>query len=98
MALSPKSNSGEASIDKALQDIDRGLTPKIPNHLINVANFEEKEPYKYPHDYQDALVYQQYMPKELMDRVYFEGKGASKYEQALMDRNKMIKKVLKKEK
>ncbi len=97
MALSPKSNSYGA-IDEALKDIDRGLTPKIPNHLINVANFEVKEPYKYPHDYENALVYQQYMPTELLDKVYFKGKGASKYEQALMDRNKEIKKILKKEK
>ena len=98
MALSPKSNSGEASIDAALADIDRGLTPKIPNHLINVANFEDKTPYKYPHDYDNALVYQQYMPDELLDKVYFTGKATSKYEQALIDRNKAIKKVLKKEK
>jgi putative ATPase len=98
MALSPKSNSGEASIDAALADIDRGLTPKIPNHLINVANYEDKEPYKYPHDYDGALVYQQYMPDELLEKVYFKGNSASKYETALMERNKMIKKVLKKEK
>jgi len=98
MALSPKSNSGEASIDAALADIDRGLTPKIPNHLINVANYEDKDPYKYPHDFKDAMVYQQYMPDELLDKVYFKGNSASKYETALMERNKMIKKVLKKEK
>ena len=94
MALSPKSNSAGDSIDKALADIDRGLTPKVPNHIINVANFEQKNPYKYPHDYEDALVYQQYLPDELKDKVYYEGKETGKYERALKERNKIIKKVL----
>lgn len=96
MALSPKSNSAYLAIDKALEDIDRGLTPKIPNHIINVPNFEDKLKYKYPHDYQDALVYQQYLPDELLDKVYFESKDMSKYEKALGDRNIAIKKILKK--
>jgi len=96
MALSPKSNSAEVSIDKALQDIDRGLTPKIPNHLINVANFEQKNPYLYPHDYEEAMVYQQYLPDELLKTVYYEGIDSGKYERALMERNKAIKKVLRK--
>ena len=63
MTLSPKSNSIYA-IDDALKDVMEGKTPKIPNHLINVANFEDKDGYIYPHDYDEALIYQQYMPKE----------------------------------
>jgi putative ATPase len=98
MALSPKSNSAEVAIDTALADIDRGLTPKIPNHLINVANFEDKEPYLYPHDYEEALIYQQYLPDELLDKVYYEGKETGKYEKALKDRNKAIKQILRKKK
>lgn len=96
MALSPKSNSGEESIDKALADIDRGLTPKIPNHLVNVANYEEKDPYLYPHDYDNALVYQQYLPDLLKDTVYYEGKTTGKYERALLERNKQIRAILRK--
>lgn len=96
LALSPKSNSAYVAIDKALEDIDRGLTPKVPNHLINVANFEDKDSYIYPHDYIDALVYQQYLPDELKDKVYFKGLCTGKYERALNERNKLIKKALKK--
>ena len=96
LALSPKSNSGCSAIDAALKDINRGLTPKVPNHLINVANFEDKDSYIYPHDYEDALVYQQYLPDELKDKTYFKGLNTGKYERALNERNKMIKKVLKK--
>lgn len=96
MALSPKSNSAGSSIDHALKDVMEGKTPKIPNHLINVANFEDKTPYKYPHDYEEALVYQQYLPTDLMNKIYYVGKETGKYERALNDRNEMIKNVLKK--
>ena len=96
MALSPKSNSAESSIDKALKVVMEGNTPKIPNHLINVANFEDKAKYKYPHSYDQALVYQQYLPDELINEVYFTGNDTGKYERALKERNKIIKKVLKK--
>ncbi len=96
LALSPKSNSAYLAIDKALEDVERGLTPKIPNHLINVSNFEDKKSYIYPHDYQNALVYQQYLPDDLKDKEYFKGLDTGKYERALNERNKMIKTVLKK--
>ncbi|WP_168169717.1 replication-associated recombination protein A [Candidatus Izimaplasma bacterium ZiA1] len=96
MALSPKSNTAEVSIDKAIKDINAGLTPKIPNHLINVANFEDKAKYIYPHDYEEALVYQQYLPDSLKNKVYFEGIPSGKYEKALLSQNVKIKKVIKK--
>jgi putative ATPase len=94
MALSPKSNSAVSSIDKALDEIMSGVTPKIPNHLINVANYEDKEKYIYPHSYKDALVYQQYLPDELLNNTYYTGLETGKYERALKSRNKLIKTVL----
>lgn len=96
MALSPKSNSAHVALDDALKDVMNGMTPKIPNHLINVANFEEKEQYIYPHDYDQALVYQKYMPDELKDKKYYVAKDTGKYERALEERNKLIKGILKK--
>ena len=96
MALSPKSNSSHTSLDLALKEVMEGVTPKVPNHIINVANYEDKKPYKYPHDYEGALVYQQYLPDEIKDKVYYFAKETGKYERALNERNKMIKKVLKK--
>lgn len=98
MALSPKSNSAHDAINAALKDVQRGITPKIPNHLINVANYEDKNKYKYPHDYEEALTYQQYLPDELLGTIYFEGKNTGKYERALNQRNTIIKKVLDKPK
>ena len=96
MALSPKSNSAHDAINTALKEVMEGNTPKIPNQIINAANFEGRDPYKYPHDYNDALVYQQYLPDELKDKVYFYAKETGKYERALNERNKMIKNILKK--
>ena len=42
------------------------------------------------------MVYQQYLPDELLKTVYYEGIDSGKYERALMERNKAIKKVLRK--
>ncbi|MCK5761644.1 MAG: recombinase RarA, partial [Candidatus Izimaplasma sp.] len=96
MSLSPKSNTAVSAIDKALDDVMSGKTPKIPNHLINVANFEDKEKYLYPHDYHEALIYQQYLPDDLKNEIYYQGKETGKYERALKERNVKIKQVLKK--
>lgn len=98
MALSPKSNSAASAIDAALKDVMEGKTPKIPNHLINVANFEDKNPYIYPHDYEEALVYQEYLPQEMRNTTYYNAKDTGKYERALDERNTIIKQVLKKSK
>ncbi|AIO19178.1 Replication-associated recombination protein A [Candidatus Izimaplasma bacterium HR1] len=98
LALSPKSNSAHSALDDALKEVMEGKTPKVPNHIINVANFEDKTKYKYPHDYDNALVYQQYLPDELKDKVYYYAKETGKYERALNERNKIVKKVLKKTK
>jgi len=96
MALSPKSNSAVSAIDKALDDVNAGKTPKIPNQIINMANFEDKDKYLYPHDFNEALVYQRYLPNDLKNKIYFKGKETGKYERALNERNKRIKEVLKK--
>ncbi len=98
MCLSPKSNSAASAIDKALNDVMSGKTPKIPNHLINVANFEDKDNYLYPHDFNEALIYQQYLPDELKNKIYYKGKDTGKYERALKAQNIKIKAALKKTK
>ena len=66
LALSPKSNSAESAIDKALSDIESGNTGDVPNHLHN-GNPE----YKYPHDYQNSYIKQQYLPDKIKDNIYY---------------------------
>ena len=75
MALSPKSNTAEAAIDRALNDIYKGNTGKVPNHLHT-----NSKDYKYPHSYKGSFVKQQYLPDELVGRKYYVPKNSSKYE------------------
>ena len=78
MALSPKSNSGHLALDLALQDIRNGNTGNLPEHLRT-----NSKTYKYPHDYPNAWVKQQYLPDKLVGRKYYQPKTTSKYEQSL---------------
>ena len=78
MALSPKSNTAEAAIDRALNDIYKGNTGKVPNHLHT-----NSKDYKYPHSYKGSFVSQQYLPDELVGRKYYVPKNSSKYESNL---------------
>ena len=66
LALSPKSNSAEMAIDKAFADIQSGNTGNIPKHLIN-----GNPDYKYPHNYKNSYVKQQYLPDKIKDSVYY---------------------------
>ena len=63
LALSPKSNSAMLAIDKALSDIESGKGGKLPLHLKNTYSFDpSQKSYLYPHEYENAWVYQQYLP------------------------------------
>lgn len=66
MALSPKSNSAEASIDRALNIIETMDTGNVPSHLKNPS-----PDYKYPHNYKNSYVKQQYLPDKIKDvKIY----------------------------
>ena len=66
MALSPKSNSAHLALDEALEDIEKGNTGNVPNHIKT----DSKE-YLYPHDYPNDWVKQNYMPKNLIGKKYY---------------------------
>lgn len=78
LALSPKSNSAEMAINEAINDIRLGKTGPVPNHIKTNSPF-----YKYPHDYKNAFVKQQYLPNNLLNRKYYKPKTTSKYERGL---------------
>ena len=103
MALSPKSNSAMLGIDRALKDIEDGKSGMLPNHLKNIPSYVPGvEGYKYPHDYPNAWVYQQYLPDNLVGAKYYIPKESSKAEMSLFNRyyeiEKMKQEALKKEK
>lgn len=75
LALSPKSNSSYLAINKAISDLDRVSDISIPKHLMDnsyKSKLEEDEVYKYPHDYKNAYVEQDYMPKSLENKKYYQ--------------------------
>lgn len=69
MALSPKSNSAHLALDEAIEDIEKGNTGNVPNHIKT----DSKE-YLYPHDYPNSYVYQEYLPKKLNGKKYYHPK------------------------
>jgi len=78
MSLSPKSNSAITAIDKVLNDIETGKCGNIPSHIKITANG-----YKYPHDYPNSFVNQQYLPDNLKNKKYYIPKETSQYERNL---------------
>ena len=77
LCLSPKSNSAHIALDLAIKDVENGITPKVPSH-INAQAIG----YKYPHDYPNNYVIQEYLPKELKNSIYYKPKN-KKYENIL---------------
>ena len=64
LALSPKSNSAKVAIDKALADVRTKNIGDVPNHLKNPSN-----EYKYPHNYKNGYVRQQYLPDNIFLKI-----------------------------
>ena len=85
MATSPKSNSGHIALDAALDDVRKGKTGDFPRHLQNMHadtyTMEREQGYKYPHNYPNHWVQQQYLPDALAGTQYYEY-GPNKLEQA----------------
>ena len=85
MALSPKSNSAHLALDNALNDIRKGTTGNVPDHIKT-----SSLAYKYPHDYPNSWVEQQYLPDNLKNKKYYYPKH-NKYEDSLNFVNKQMK-------
>ena len=85
MALSPKSNSAHLALDNALNDIRKGTTGNVPDHIKT-----SSLAYKYTHDYPNSWVEQQYLPDNLKNKKYYYPKH-NKYEDSLNFVNKQMK-------
>ena len=86
VCLAPKSNSGESAISAAQEDVRAGLGQVVPRQLQNVHyDGEERavkgQNYIYPHLYPNHWTYQQYLPDDIKDHVYYRY-GENKTEQA----------------
>ena len=85
MATSPKSNSAYNALHAALADVRAGKGLGFPRQLQNVHadtyTMEREQGYKYPHDYPNHWVKQQYLPDDLVGAKYYEY-GPNKLEQS----------------
>ena len=77
LATAPKSNTAYNAINRATADISAGKGPDVPVHLRS----PKFTGYKYPHDFPNDWVEQQYLPDELKNTRYYEF-GTNKTEQA----------------
>lgn len=88
LCLSPKSNSAIMAIDAALSDIRAGKSGEVPAHLKDAHYKSAKQlgrgiGYKYPHDFENGWVKQQYLPDTLKYARYYDPKKTGKFERAL---------------
>ena len=90
LATSPKSNSSYMAFHKASEDISKGLGINPPEHLRS----PDFKGYVYPHDFKNHYVKQDYLPKDLLGKKYYEF-GDNKTEQAAKAYYDMIRANLK---
>lgn len=88
LCLSPKSNSAYKALDAALADIRSGKAGEIPAHLKDAhyqgaSKLGRGVEYKYPHDYENGWVLQQYLPDSIKNKHYYYPKDSGKFERAL---------------
>ena len=86
VCTAPKSNSGHNAILAAREDVRAGKAGPIPRQLQNkhfdgADNPVKGQFYKYPHDYPNHWVVQQYLPENLQGTHYYKY-GENKTEQA----------------
>ena len=78
LATAPKSNSAYMAYAAAAEDIAKGKGQTIPPYMRPSNNFDG---YKYPHDFPDHYVPQQYLPDDIKHTSYYTY-GDNKTEQA----------------
>ena len=95
VATAPKSNTAHDAINAAMADVQAGKGGPIPRQLQN-KHYDGEDAavkgqyYKYPHDWPNHWVYQQYLPDALKDKTYYHF-GDNKTEQAAAQYWKRVK-------
>lgn len=77
LACAPKSNTVIKGIDQAIKDVKQRPAGTVPLHLRDAhykgsSRLGHGEGYKYPHLYTGNYVFQQYLPDNLQDAIYYE--------------------------
>jgi len=76
LATAPKSNASYKAMLAATQDVEEQGALPVPLHLRNaptpmMQKLDYGKDYKYAHNYQDHIVEQEHLPKELLGRRYY---------------------------
>jgi putative ATPase len=76
LALAPKSNAVITAVDAATADIRAGRTGPVPRHLRDThypgaRRIDHGGGYRYPHDFPEGVVAQQYPPDAVVGREYY---------------------------
>jgi putative ATPase len=76
IATAPKSNSVVMAIDQALETVRNERTGEVPLHLRDAhhkgaARLGHGVDYKYPHDYEEGYVAQDYLPPSLRGKTFY---------------------------
>lgn len=100
LASSPKSNAAYLGINKALQDVKNKPLYSVPLHLRNAPTKLMKDigygkEYKYPHDYDNNFIPENYLPEELKNSQFY-SPTENGQEKNLKDRLKFLWKGRKK--
>ncbi len=95
VALSPKSATAHDAINAAMQDVANGLSGSVPRQLQNkhFDGLDCENPgqnYKYPHNFKNHYVEQQYLPDSVKNKKYYNF-GDNATEQKFADYWKKIK-------
>lgn len=81
------------AINEAISYIENNKSLEVPEHLKNFHTSNEKtDDYKYPHNYQDGIVKQDYLEKKIS---FYQPKTAG-YERNIAERLEFIKNKLNK--
>lgn len=89
IATAPKSNAVIVGIDSALAAIEKEEVGSVPRHLRDASysgasKLGNGRGYKYPHDYPGNHVDQEYLPKELETRRFYQA-TANGYEKQIQE-------------
>lgn len=96
LCLSPKSNAAMVAVDKAINDVRTGNSGNVPDHLRD-SHYKGADQlnrgigYRYPHNYKNDWVKQQYLPDKIKNANYYQPKTTGKYEKALASRLQQIR-------
>jgi putative ATPase len=103
LALAPKSNSVYKAFGLAISDARTYGPLPTPLHIRNAPSRLMKElgygkGYRYAHDYEEALVEQEHLPKELLGRSYYQpsDSGREKALKEMLELRVRLKKNVKK--